>query len=254
MTGPLLHTVHIGARDLAQAAAAYTAIVGVQAESGADAALQLRTGDAMVCLHAVIAPDAGAAGNLAPHGGIWAMGIQLDDAPERMTRWRRRQAGKGSADHAAYVDLRGVRIFVSDVGDAPASAPVGEVELDHVALMVRDLDAATQEWEDLTGLVAHRMAVHPASNGTLAASRFLLGPRMIELLEPIAGRASPLSERLAKVGEGPLAMALPARDLNATLTRLRGHGIGVVYDDPNWVVRPGSAAGVPIQLTPRVNH
>jgi hypothetical protein len=42
-------------------------------------------------------------------------------------------------------------------------------------------------------------------DATVYASQFLLGPRMIELLAPIAGKTSPLSARLARVGEGPLA-------------------------------------------------
>ncbi len=253
MTGPSLRAVHIGASDLARAAAAYETIMGVRAESG-DAWLRLWAGDAVVFLSAVAAPDHGGGMATAPSAGIWALGIGLDDATERLARWRSRHAGTGGMDRLGYVDLCGIRVFVNDTADTHASAPAGEVTLDHVALMVRDLDAATRQWEDLTGLVAHRMAAHPVSKGTLAASRFLLGPRMIELLAPIAGQPSPLAERLAKVGEGALAMALPAKDIDGTLVRLRRHGIAVLYNDPHWVVRPGSASGVAIQLTPRVAH
>lgn len=253
MTGPLLRTVHVGVNDLARAGAAYEAIMGVRADPGA-AGLRLRSEDATVCLNAALVPDVGGAGSVVPRFGIWALGIELDDAPTRLARWRSRQAGTGNLYQAGYVDLCGIRVFINDAADAQETVPEGEVRLDHVALMVHDLEAATRQWEDLTGLVAHRMPVHPVSNGTLAASRFLLGPRMIELLAPIAGQVSPLSDRLARVGEGPLAMAMPARDLDGTLSRLREHGLDVVYTDPHWVVRPGSAAGVAIQLTPRVAH
>ena len=77
---------------------------------------------------------------------------------------------------------------------------------------------------------------------------------MIELVAPEAGRLSGVTERLAKAGEGPSGLALPARNLQATLERLKTAQIDVVYREPHWIVKPGNASGVSIQLTPRVNH
>lgn len=232
-----LRAVHIRAADVASATTAFETIVGSHAVQR-NAESQLGVGDAALRLSAL--PQVGADDDgPEPRRGIWALDIVLPHAQAAVV--------------GASVDIHGMRVFVSAPG--PAGRPVeARVKLDHVALMVHDIDQATLAWERLTGLAAHRLAVHPVSRGTLAASRFLLGPRMIELLAPLPSKASPLATRLAQLGEGPLAMALVAADLEATLARLRAAGVGLVYNDPHWVVRPGDASGVPIQLTPRVEH
>jgi len=49
-------------------------------------------------------------------------------------------------------------------------------------------------------------------------------------------------------------LALVAPDLERTLERVKAAGPRVVWREPHWFVHPKDAAGVLIQLTPRVEH
>lgn len=77
---------------------------------------------------------------------------------------------------------------------------------------------------------------------------------MIELVSPVPGVPSAMARRLASRGEGVVTLALPVADLDATLERLNGMGVAVVHQPPHWMVHPKHAAGVLVQLTPRVQH
>ena len=85
-------------------------------------------------------------------------------------------------------------------------------------------------------------------------SRFLVGERMIEILAPHPDRTSALTARLATAGDGPYALALVAADLVATVATVEAAGVRVLDQPPHLIIHPGDAAGVPIQLTPRVRH
>ncbi len=148
----------------------------------------------------------------------------------------------------------GVLVQLTPRRDSGAPSTPGDACLDHVAIRVVDLDAATRRWEMITGVAAHVMGIHPISHGTFTAARIVLGERMIELISPVPGTASPLAERLASHGEGVAVVALPARDIDVTLARLRACGARVLRQEPHWMVHPKDAAGVLIQLTPRVRH
>ena len=129
------------------------------------------------------------------------------------------------------------------------------VILDHVALMVDDIDTAVQRWEDILGAPPVMFGLHPL--GTAIVARFHLGDRMIELATPLPaedGATSALRARLDKVGGGVLALALVAKNLDITTTAVKAAGGRIIYQAPHELVHPGDAAGVLIQLTPRVHH
>lgn len=130
----------------------------------------------------------------------------------------------------------------------------GDAVLDHVAIRVADLASAGRRWQLITGVAAHHMGVHPISHGAFEATRFALGERMIELISPVPGKPSALAERLASHGEGTAALAIPADDIERTLARVRAAGGRVLRQAPHWMVHPKDAAGVLVQLTPRVRH
>ena len=113
------------------------------------------------------------------------------------------------------------------------------------------VDLATAKQYALLGFPPAHIGVHPL--GTAFAARFLIGTRMIELLSPLAGSDSPLTARLARVGEGPYGLAIIAHDLDAALERVTAVGARIIEQPPHLIVHPSDAAGVPIQLTPRVN-
>ena len=124
--------------------------------------------------------------------------------------------------------------------------------LDHVAVLVADVDAMARRWAVLLGIEPDHVGVHPL--GTSRAARFLLGGRMIELLSPLEGRAPALHERLRRAGDGPFALALIGPDPDATRAAVAAAGARVLHHPPHWVVHPVDAAGVPVQITPRVHH
>jgi len=131
----------------------------------------------------------------------------------------------------------------------PAS---GDTHFDHVAIAVTDLEQACESWSLILGSKPDMKGRHPL--GTFDAVRFLLGDRMIELVSPRPGMDSAVSQRIGSKGEGVITLALVAPDLDRTLERVKTAGARVIWREPHWFVHPKDAAGVLIQLTPRVEH
>lgn len=157
------------------------------------------------------------------------------------------------------IELHGVRILAAEAASGassatPASPDQPAVVVDHVAIAVEDLADATAAWRAATGAPAEIIGPHPISGGSFEAARLTLGTRMIELIAPVAGRDSAVAARLTRAGEGPMALALPAVDLDRTRARLDDAGVRTVFAEPHWLVHPANPAAVLIQLTPRVAH
>ncbi|MBT7756115.1 MAG: hypothetical protein HN732_02235 [Rhodospirillaceae bacterium] len=142
-----------------------------------------------------------------------------------------------------------------EFGERPES---GDAKFDHLAILVADLEAACAGWEKITGGTAHIMGVHPVSNGAFRAARIAMGAQMgeqmLELISPVKDFPSQLAHRLADRGEGLAAVALPANDLEKTVARVKAIGARVLHQPPHQIVHPKDAAGLMLQLTPRVNH
>ena len=130
----------------------------------------------------------------------------------------------------------------------------GNTHLDHVAVAVRDLATASVNWELICASPPFHMGVHPASNGSFEATRFVLDGQMIELISPVKEESSVVANRLRTHGEGAQTVALVARNLDATLARLRELEARLIWQDPHWFVHPGDTGGVLIQITPRIEH
>jgi len=126
--------------------------------------------------------------------------------------------------------------------------------LDHVALRVVDLERSTHRWEQILGVAAGRLGIHPVSNGAFEANRLLIGDQMIELVSPVSGVDSAIAQRLTSHGEGVATLAIPSQDLEATRRELSELNVETLWRDPHWFVHPRDSAGVLVQLTPRVNH
>lgn len=132
-----------------------------------------------------------------------------------------------------------------------STQPAGAA-LDHVAILVADTELMAQRWTAIVGAPPAHAGVHPL--GTTMAARFMVGDRMIEVLAPLPDTPSPLRTRLDQVGNGPFALAIIANDLDATTAAVAATGARLLDQPPHIVVHPSDASGVPIQLTPRVNH
>lgn len=159
----------------------------------------------------------------------------------------------GVAGAATQSILNGVHVTTTP-GTTTGELGPADVFVDHVAILVHDLDASADAWEAATGVAAELIGIHPISNGTLAAARLAVGDRMIELISPVPGMSSPAASRLERHGEGPMALAIPALNLDTKLAELRAEGIRLLEQPPHWLVHPANPTGVLFQLTPRVKH
>ena len=138
-----------------------------------------------------------------------------------------------------------------EFGPQPRS---GDAHVDHVAIATPGLGRCAAAWTLNTGSSERRMSVHPASNDAFEACRFEFGGQMIELVSPVAGIASPLGKRLENRGENISCLAVPAANLEGTLSRVRDAGARVLHHEPYWLVHLADAGGVMVQLTPRIKH
>ena len=106
-------------------------------------------------------------------------------------------------------------------------------EIDHVAIAVRDLEAAIQYYRDTFGCeVEHREVVE--SDGVEEAL-LKVADSYVQLLMPIRDD-SPVAKSLEKRGEGLHHVAYRVDDCAAALERVKAEGHQVIDDVP----RPGS--------------
>ena len=255
--------VHILASDLARAVDVFCLITQTNPAPGSPSSgesVRLAVGGGWLEFHGELPPR----WNPEPvsilggrRDGVFGVEITVDDLEVRVGALKSAGAVFARSDGIIMVPESGISIAIS-AGLADAScvaSPANHgVRLDHLALLVDDLAAASTRWEAITGVDAEQMGLHPISQGAFSASRLALGSAMIELISPTKGRDSPVGRRLAATGEGPVALAIPVDDVDAAVGRLRSAAVRVDWRDPHWMVHPGDCSGVLVQLTPRVEH
>ncbi len=125
--------------------------------------------------------------------------------------------------------------------------------IDHIAVIVADIDAALEFWRDALGLEVSRVEEVPAQEAEVA---FLpLGQGEIELVRPTSDDSG-AARFLAKRGAGMHHIALEVDDLEATLARLKAKGVRLINESPLEAaggrraafVHPQSANGVLLEL------
>ncbi|HML23120.1 MAG TPA: methylmalonyl-CoA epimerase [Aggregatilinea sp.] len=126
-------------------------------------------------------------------------------------------------------------------------------QINHVAILVEDLDASLSFWRDALGIPVGKTEVNPGENVNIA---FLpLGDSEIELLEPISADSA-LGKFLAKRGQGMHHICVEVDDIDATMQRLAEHGVQMINDAPKSredgtryaFVHPKSTSGVLVEL------
>jgi methylmalonyl-CoA/ethylmalonyl-CoA epimerase len=105
--------------------------------------------------------------------------------------------------------------------------------LDHVAILVSDLDAAIQLYRDVYGLTLSEVEDVPSEGVRVAI--FGHGAGRIELVSP-TGPDSPMAKALAKRGEGLHHVCLEVPDLVRAMEALRAEGAPLLDERP----RPGA--------------
>jgi methylmalonyl-CoA epimerase len=136
------------------------------------------------------------------------------------------------------------------VVDLPLSAPT---RVHHVAVVVRDLDAALAFYRDQLGLSVE-LVVPIESDGVTIAFLPVGEESKIELVMP-TDPATGVARFLESKGEGFHHMCLEVADIDAELRRLAGHGIELIdraarkgAEGPVAFIHPRSCHGVLVEL------
>jgi methylmalonyl-CoA epimerase len=125
----------------------------------------------------------------------------------------------------------------------------GIKRIDHVALVVRDLETALRFYQDVLGITPSRQLDFP-DEGVKIAFLPLGGPggSEIELLQPV-GSDSGIARFLEQRGEGMHHICLEVEDIDRALRELQESGAALLDTSP----RP-TAEGRGIFLHPRSSH
>lgn len=118
--------------------------------------------------------------------------------------------------------------------------------IDHVAIVVNDIEAALRVYRDALGLRLSQLQTIPDQDVKIA---FLpAGDSEIELLEPI-NPESGVARFLARRGEGMHHICLEVDDLDATLAELATQGVELIDRAP----RPGAHGRIAF-IHPKGSH
>lgn len=126
-------------------------------------------------------------------------------------------------------------------------------KIDHIGIVVKDIEAALKVYRDALGLELTRVEFVPEQAVKIA---FLpTGESEIELVQPTTDDSG-IASYLAKRGEGVHHICLEVGDIEATLAQMAAQGLELIDQKPRVCsggqkyafVHPKSAHGVLIEL------
>ncbi len=126
-------------------------------------------------------------------------------------------------------------------------------KINHVAIIVSDLDTSLAFWRDTLGLELSHVEAVPSQEAEVA---FLpTGDSELELVKP-TGEGSGAARFLAKRGPGLHHIALEVDNLDEMLARLKARGVRLINETPVAAaggrraafIHPASADGVLVEL------
>jgi methylmalonyl-CoA/ethylmalonyl-CoA epimerase len=126
-------------------------------------------------------------------------------------------------------------------------------KIDHLGIVVRDLDAALAHWAGLLGLEAvHREVVEDQG---VEVAKFPVGESAVELISPVRDGTG-VAKFLEKRGEGIHHVCYAVEDLAAELARLAAAGVALIDEKPRTgaggdliaFLHPKSTSGVLTEL------
>ena len=137
---------------------------------------------------------------------------------------------------------------------APSAYPLPSVaaKIDHIGIVVRDIQEALRAYETALGLPLHEVAEVPDQKVRVA---FLpVGESHIELVQPLSDDTG-IARFLANRGEGIHHICLTVDDIEAALARLKAHGVQLIDESPRRgahgrvaFIHPKAMHGVLIEL------
>lgn len=125
-------------------------------------------------------------------------------------------------------------------------------KINHVAIVVRDIEESLKFWESAMGLELHHVEDVPSQASKVA---FIpIGDSEIELVQPTT-EDSGMAAYLEKRGEGMHHLCVEVDDIEAKLQELKEAGVRLINDSPQVLpgrkmafIHPKSASGVLVEL------
>ena len=127
------------------------------------------------------------------------------------------------------------------------------IKINHVAVVVQDMDAALKFWRDALGMELHELRDVPAESSQVA---FLpLSGSEVELVRPTTDDSG-IAKYLAKRGPGMHHICLEIDDIAGMLTQLKSKGVRLINEEPRQAadgkryafIHPESTGGVLVEL------
>ena len=125
--------------------------------------------------------------------------------------------------------------------------------INHVAVVVEDMEKALSFWRDALGMELHGLRDVPAEKSQVA---FLPLPGSeVELVKPTTDDSG-IAKYLAKRGPGMHHICLEVDDIEAMLQQLKSKGVRLINEEPRTTVdgkkyafiHPESTSGVLVEL------
>ena len=126
-------------------------------------------------------------------------------------------------------------------------------QINHVAVVVDDMEKALSFWRDALGMELHELRDVPAEESQVA---FLPLPGSeVELVKPTTGDSG-IAKYLAKRGSGMHHICLEVDDIDGMMKQLRSKNIRLINEEPRTAsdgkkyafIHPESTAGVLVEL------
>jgi methylmalonyl-CoA/ethylmalonyl-CoA epimerase len=128
-----------------------------------------------------------------------------------------------------------------------------KIQIDHIAVVVEDMDEALAFWRDALGLP---LAGEERNDTEGVQVAFLpAGDARIELLRPLTDEGG-VAKFLAKRGGGMHHLCLAVPDIEASMRQLAAHGVELINEAPRTrddgtryaFIHPKSTGGVLVEL------
>ena len=125
-------------------------------------------------------------------------------------------------------------------------------KINHVAIVVRDIEESLKFWETALGLKLHHVEEVPSQASKVA---FIpVGESEIELVQPTT-EDSGMAAYLEKRGEGMHHLCVEVDDIEAKMQELKDAGVRLINDTPQVLpgrkmafIHPKAASGVLVEL------
>jgi len=125
-------------------------------------------------------------------------------------------------------------------------------KINHVAIVVRNIEESLKFWESAMGLELHHVEDVPSQASKVA---FIpIGDSEIELVQPTT-EDSGMAAYLEKRGEGMHHLCVEVDDIEAKMQELKDAGVRLINDAPQVLpgrkmafIHPKSASGVLVEL------